>query len=237
MAKRTPADRARIKQAAAEHRQEKEMKQFKILLITTVVLIAVVYAGFAVKNMITLPAEIRDISTIQDNWIVIDTDNKVSKRYHHPASFTVPEGYTRDEFSLFNDDVQQDFLINAEAEDAVVESVYVCAASELTPDEYIERTIGNSSFSVTEGTTVKAGEPFKATINGMEASCVHLTYTKGSGDEAQAYGCLFAAFAAPKKVCVYTVISGAYTTPEGVQSAQTLLAEAETLLAGLTIVK
>jgi len=36
---------------------------------------------------------------------------------------------------------------------------------------------------------------------------------------------------------VYASVSGSYTTPENVQTVETLLSEAETLLAGLTLVK
>lgn len=238
MAKRTPADRARIQQAAAERRHAKEMKQFIILIIITVVLIAALFIGSAVKNMVTLPVELKDLSSIQDNWIVIDTNNRVSKRYHHPASFDIPAGYTKSEFTLFNDDYQQDFFVEADSDDALVDSVYVCAAAELTAEEYIQRLAENSSAMLNAGTTVETGEPFNATVAGKEASCLYLRYTVTAEDgSTQAYGCLFTAFNVPRNVCVYASISGAYTTPENVQTVETLLSEAETLLAGLTLVK
>jgi len=238
MAKRTPADRARIQQAAAERRQEKEMKQFKILLIATVVLIAVIFVALAVKNMATLPSEIRDTSKIQDNWIVIDADPKVAKRYHHPATYDIPAGFSRTEFSLFNDEHEQDVHIEADAENSVVDSVYICAAAELTAKDYVQRLVDYSGAALNPGTTVETSEPFTATIAGKEAHCLYLHYTVTAEDgSTQAYGCLYTAFDAPRNVCVYASVSGSYTTPENVQTVETLLSEAETLLAGLTLVK
>lgn len=237
----SPAERARIQQAAAERRREKEMKQFKILttaLAAIIAIAAIVALIVHLHGLSGLPAEIKDVSTIQDNWIVIDTNNKVSKRYHHPASFDIPAGYTKSDFSLFNDEYERDFYVEADSEDAVVSSVYVCAAPELTAAEYIQRLLDYSGTALNEGTTVETGEPFSAAIAGKDAQCLYLHYTVTAEDgSTQAYGCLYTAFNAPKNVCVYASISGAYTTPENVQTAETLLAEAETLLAGLTIVE
>lgn len=231
-------ERSRVRQAAEQRRKEKEMKQYTTLLIALVCVIAVIGLVMVMKNAFTQPKEIRSLNAVEDSWIVIDADNTTGTRYHHPASFVVPAGYHATDFTLMTDDVQRDFYVEADDENAVVESVYVCAAPELTAAEYMQRLVDYSPAALNEGDTVETGEPFTATIAGKEAHCLYLAYTSAAEDGTmQAYGCLYTAFDAPKNVCVYASVSGGYTTPESIQTVETLLAEAETLLAGLTIMK
>ena len=234
----TSADRARIQKAAAERRNAKETRQMIILSVALPAVIAVVAIVVAAVNASTLPAEIRDLSAIQDNWIVIDTDNTVRKRYHHPASFDVPAGYTLDEFDTSNDVNQRSFLVVADSEDAVVEQVHVSAAANWTAEQYIGNVLANCTSIVNEGFTCTPGEPFEATIAGKAAKCLYLRYNGiNEAGEAVGYGCLYIGFDAPRNVGVYAIVSGAYTTPDKVQTTEVLLAESETLLAGLTIVE
>lgn len=232
---KTPTDRTRIQKAAAERRHAKEMKQMKVMLILCAAIIAVAGIWMLVKNTVSLPAEIRDLSAIEEDWIVIDTDSSVGKRYHHPASFTVPEGYTRSEHRTFNDGVQQDFLLNADSGDAVVASMNVFAAANWSAKQYIQRVEDMRDSALNEGSTVRIGEPFSATVAGRKAECIYLAYTAQVDGETKAYGCLFVGFDAPCNVCVYAALTGSYTEPETIQSVETLLAEADTLLSGLTI--
>lgn len=237
MAKRNPADRARVRQNAAQRRQDKEMKQYITLLIVLGCIVAAVILFFAIRSAVTTPSEIRNLNAIEDSWVVIDTDKRTSTHYHHPASFDVPAGYVQSDFSTFNDGVQKDFFVEAEDAQALVESIYVSAAPELTAEAYIQRLIEFSPSSLTEGTTAEVGEPFTATIAGKEARCLYLRYTAAADGEEKCYGCLFTAYDAPRNVCVYASLSGGYTTADNIQTAEQLLAEAETLLAGLTIVR
>ncbi len=234
----TAGERNRVRQAAAQRRKEKEMKQYITLLIALVCVVALVILVSVIRSAVTTPAEIRNLSAIEDNWVVIDADNKLSTRYHHPASFDVPAGYHTTDFTLMTDEVQRDFYVEADDENAVVESVYICAAPELTAAEYMQRLVEYSPTALNEGDTVETGEPFTAVIAGKEAHCLYLAYTSAAEDGTmQAYGCLYTAFDAPKNVCVYASVSGGYTTPDHIQTVETLLAEAEMLLAGLTIMK
>ncbi|MGN0793840.1 MAG: hypothetical protein ACI4MG_05125 [Aristaeellaceae bacterium] len=256
--RKTPADRTRIQKAAAERRHAREMKQMKVMLILCAAIIAVAGIGMLVKNAVSLPAEIRDpsaiddekaagestvslpaeildLSAIEEDWIVIDTDSSVGKRYHHPASFTVPEGYTRSEYRTFNDGVQQNFYIEADSGDAVVASLNVFAAANWSAKQYIQRVEDMRDSALNKGSTVRIGEPFSATVAGRKAECIYLAYTAQVDGETKAYGCLFVGFDAPCNVCVYAALTGAYTEPESIQSVETLLAEADTLLSGLTI--
>ena len=233
MGNMTPAERARIKQQADEKRKAKENKVFYTLVIITVLIIAAVALNSVLRDALTLPAEIRDLSSIQDNWLVIDTDNHVSKRYHHPGSFDAPAGYSQGDFTKYNDGVARDFYLVADDPEAAVNLIYVDSAPELTAREYIQRSIDMYADALTEGSSVTLGEPFTATIAGEEAQCLYMHFSTAEGD----YGCLLMGFDAPRNVCITASLSGAYTTPEAVQTQEQLLAEAQTLLAGLTIMK
>lgn len=239
------ATQAQNQQAIARRRQAEEAqkkewwavhgKQVWIAVIAAVVL---VIAGIVVYNLYvdsTLPTRIKDVSTIQDDWLVIDTDNKVSKRYHHPASFTVPQGYTKSDFTTHSDGVQRDFHCNADSEDALVETFFISAASELNAETYIQRVIENAPLAISdENTQVANAEPLKGVIAGRDAHYLYMTY---SLDENTAYSCLFVAYDAPSNVVVYSVLSSRDGAPEAVPGVEALLAEANTLLVGLTIVE
>lgn len=250
MSKKTlnPADRERIRQEAIERKQARENRTLYILCaITLVILLAVIVIPRVygvIHDAVTLPVEIGDLDDIQANWVVIDTDSKVSKRYHHPASFDFPQGYGEVEqefgttgekrvYSKYNDGVARDFFLTALDEASPVSNIYVDAAADMTAEAYIARCLELYDSALNEGTSVAlVGEPFSATIADKEAQCLYLRYSEAKGD----YGVLFCAFDAPRNVCVYAQLTGAYTAPETVQTQEDLLAQAQTLLAGLTIV-
>lgn len=227
----TKADRARIQQEAAQRREARENKQMYILVGVVLCVIVIALLIRPVTEFFTLPSEIRDVTRIEDNWVVIDTNNRVSTRYHHPASFDAPAGYEKGDFTKYNDGVAQDFYLVATDPEAMVHSIYVDAASELTAAEYIERSIELRENALNTGSTVTVGEPFTAEIAGETAHCLYLLFSTTSGD----YGCLVCGFDAPRNVCVTATISGAYATAETVQTQEELLAQAQTLLSGLTI--
>ena len=241
----TPADRERIRQEAAGRKQARENRTMYILCAITLVILLAVIVIPRIYDAVTLPVEISDLDDIQANWVVIDTNSKVSKRYHHPASFDFPQGYGEVEqafgttgekrvYSKYNDGVARDFFLTALDETASVNNIYVDAAASLTAEAYIARCLELRSSALNEGTSVTlVSEPFSATIAGKEAQCLYLRYSEAKGD----YGVLICAFDAPRNVCVYAQLTGAYTGPETVQTQEELLAQAQTLLAGLTIVE
>ena len=235
MAKNTNAQR--VRQEAAQRRQDQENKTFYTLVAVTLALVVVIGGGIflfrTVRDAATLPTKIRNTSRIQDDWIVIDADNTTGVRYHHPASFTIPQGYTQGSFYTTDGTPAQDFYITADDGNAAVASVYVYGAPELTAEENIQRIIELHSDALTEGTSDMVGDAFTAEIAGETAQCIYLHYTTDQGD----YGCLICNFDAPRNVCVTAILSGAYTTPENVQTQEQLLTEAQTLLAGLTIIR
>ena len=73
----------------------------------------------------------------QGNWLVINTaPDGEEPRYYHLADFDIPAGYTRDDYSVFKDGIQQDFFCIANDESHVVQDVYISAAKNLSAAEY-----------------------------------------------------------------------------------------------------
>lgn len=245
MAKHThnAAEIERSIQKKAERKAAQENKVFYTLIIITLILLAGIFIFDFVQDEMALPTAIRDTSRIQDNWLVIDVDNTVKKRYHHPASFDAPQGYVpgtsvlastgeSHTFSKYNDGVCRDFYLVAEDENAPVGVLYVDAAANLTAEGYVQNYLIYYGNTQNEGTSITVGTPFTATIAGREAHCLYLHYVEERGE----YGVLLCAFDAPRNVCVNAQLSGSFTTAENVQTQEQLLAEAEVLLAGLTII-
>lgn len=230
-------------QKKAERKAAQENKVFYTLIIITLILLAGIFIFDFVQDEMALPTPIRDTSRIEDNWLVIDADNTVKKRYHHPASFDAPQGYVPGEsvfnstgeshnFTKYNDGVCRDFYLVAEDENATVNAIYVDAASDLTAAGYLDNVLSLYTNALSETTTATPGEPFTAIIAGREAHCLYMHYATDEGH----YGVLLCAFDAPCNVCVNALLSGRNTTAENVQTQEQLLAEAEVLLAGLTII-
>lgn len=233
MGNMTPADRQRIKQEAADRRKAQENKVFFILTAITVAIFAVVLLYRPVVNFFTLPAEIHNLSSIQDDWVVIDADNTTGTLYHHPATFPAPEGYTLSSFYTSEELVTQDIYLVADDPEADVAIIYVFAAPELTAQENIARYREMYGDALNAGDSVVLGEPFTATIAGEKALCIYMRYSTAVGD----YGCLVCSFDAPRNVCVTASLSGKYAEAGQAQTQEELLAQAQTLLADLTIVK
>lgn len=230
--------RRRAEEARRKAWWDAHLKHVIIGIAAAVAVVLLVVLGWNLYTDSLLPVEIKNLSAVEDNWLVIDTDNTTRTRYHHPASFTMPEGFTKSEFSTYNDGIQRDFYCIADSEDSLVENIYIAAASELNAETYIQRVIDNAPLSLSdENTQVQNAEPLKGVVAGKEATYIYLTYSTGEGENATAYSCVFVAFDAPRNVVVHAVVSSRSGAPEAVPSVDALLAEAETLLAGLTIVE
>lgn len=169
---------------------------------------------------------------VQPDWIVIDVDNTTGKSFVHPASFAVPEGFVRSDFTKYSDGVSQDFSLDNTDPTAPVASLYVDAVAGLTSEVYIQRIYELLPLTLSGDISAVTGTPFTAVIAGEQAWCIHIAYSTPQGD----YGCLFVLIDTPHAICITAILSGAYTTPESIQTQEQLLAEAEVLLAGLTIV-
>ena len=168
----------------------------------------------------------------QDNWLILDVsaDSK-NPNYQHLADFTIPAGYTRDDYSLYQDGVQQDFFLIAEDETAVVRDVYVTGAKGIDAAQY-------PAVILSYGLHKEAGEPRTLTINGQECSAIYLVSDESEWDGAgMAIAHMSFYFETDKNACVSATFRSSTMDFSQLPDEATMLAEAEKILAGLTIVK
>ena len=224
---------ARIRQAAEKKRKAKENKVFYTLLIITVSIVAVVILLKTISPLFASHDATINLNGIEDDWLVIDLNEQGAKRYHHPASFTAPEGYSLGKFSKYNDGVSRDFYYIADDPTNPVAVLYVDATAKLTAEQYLQNSIALNNSALGSGVSVTMGEPFSAVISGETAQCLYMHFSTPTGD----YGSLLLGIDAPNDVCIIANISGADTTPENVQTQEQLLTAADNLLVGLTIIK
>ena len=195
-------------------------------LSAAVAIIAVIVAVVLCVNALTDPLKGR-----QDNWLITDTSaSSTEHRYEHLANFVLPAGYTLDDYSLYKDDMQQDFYCVAEDESATVQNVYVTGAKGVSAADY-PASVLSYGFHKT------AGEPRTLTINGQTCSALYLV-----SDESEYYGegnaiAHMSFYFDAGNACVSATLRSGIIPYEQVPDEATMLAEAEKLLAGLTLVK
>lgn len=167
----------------------------------------------------------------QDNWLLIDTSaSSKNHRYEHLADFSIPEGYTRGEYSLYKDGVQQDFFCVADDAAHPVQEVYVTAAKGINSAEY-------PATVLSYGLHKEAGEPRTLTIAGQACSALYLISDESPwSGEGMGIAHMTFYFDAGNACVTATLRSG--TLPfEQLPDEATLLAEAEKVLNGLTMIK
>lgn len=169
---------------------------------------------------------------VEDNWLVIDTsEDSKHPRYHHLANFEYPEGYQQDDFTVFTDGIQQDFYGTALEEGGVVCDFYIAATKNMTGTEYLDTLLGFQSHQT-------ASEPKQAVIAGKVVNYVYMTFDESDTDgEGMAFSCLCLYIDTRQGSAVSAMINS-YTLPAAeVPNEAALLAEAEHILSGLTMVK
>ncbi len=168
----------------------------------------------------------------QDNWLILDVSaDSRNPNYQHLADFTIPAGYTRDDYSLYKDGVQQDFFIIADDENAAVQDVYVTGAKGISAAAYPAVVLGY-------GLHKEAGEPRTLTINGQECTAIYLISDESQwSGEGTAIAHMSFYFDTGKNACVSATFRSGTMDFAQLPDEAAMLAEAEAILAGLTIVK
>lgn len=169
---------------------------------------------------------------VEDNWLIIDTaKTNDDNRYHHLANFDIPEGYEKGEFTVFTDGVQQDFYCKPVEEGGVICDFYVAAAKNMSGEEYLKALLALQTHQ-------SASEPKKAVIAGKDVNYVYMIFDESDTDgEGMAFSCLCIYIDTPQGSAVSAMINS-YTVPAAeMPDEATLLAEAEHILSGLTIIK
>lgn len=169
---------------------------------------------------------------VQDNWLIIDTaDKNADPRYHHLADFDIPEGYKKDNFTVFTDGIQQDFYCTPVEKGGLICDFYISAPKNTTGKAYLDLLLSYQTHKT-------ASEPKTAVIAGKNVDYVYMNFDESDTDgEGMGFSCLCIYMDTKQGSCVSAMINS-YTVPEAEMPGEAeLLAEAEYILAGLTLVK
>ena len=167
----------------------------------------------------------------QDNWLILDVSASKTPNYQHLADFNIPQGYVLDSYSLFDDGVQQDFFCIAEDEGAIVQDVYITGAKGINAAEY-------PATILSYGIHMEAGEPRTLTMGGQECSAVYLISDESEWDgEGMAIAHMSFYFDTEYEACVSATFRSGTMQYDQLPDEATLQAEAEKILANLTMVK
>lgn len=203
---------------------------------TAIAVVALVILWLGCKWLIgpggSIPNFFGHLVGVEDNWLIIDTsEDRRDPRYHHLADFDIPEGYKKDEFTVFTDGIQQDFYCTPVEEGGVICDFYIAAAKNMTGAEYLEALLGFQSHQT-------ASEPKQAVIAGKDVNYVYMTFDESDTDgEGMAFSCLCIYIDTPQGSAVSAMINSYTVLAEEMPDEETLLTEAEYILSGLTIMK
>lgn len=168
----------------------------------------------------------------QEDWLIIDTaENGDTPRYQHLADFAIPEGYQRGEFSAFADELQQDFYCSAVESGGAIGNFYISGAKNMTGAAMLEALL---SYQVHQ----EAIGPKAAVIAGKDVNYAYLTFDESdTSGEGRGYSSLCIYVDTDKGACVTAMLNSPTLPMAEVPDEAALLAEAEIILSGLTIVK
>lgn len=208
----------------------------QVLITAAAVIAAVVVLWLGGKLLIgpggSIPNFFGHLVGVKDNWLIINTaqDGK-SPRYHHLADFELPDGYHLDNFSVFDDGMQQDFYCVADDENTIVQDVYISGAKNMVAAEYPDVLLSYQMHS-------EASEPGPSTIAGIDGYTICLTFDESdTNGEDMAYRALCMYIQTEKDACISVMISSPTLPLEQLPDEAALRTEAETILSGLTLVK
>ncbi len=217
---------------SAYYRQHRK----QVLVTAAAVIAAVVVLWLGGKLLIgpggSIPNFFGNLVGAKDNWLIINTakDGK-APRYHHLADFELPAGYHLDDFSVFDDGMQQDFYCVADDENSPVRDVYISGAKNMVAAEYPGILLSYQMHT-------EATEPGPATIAGIDGYTVCLTFDKSSTDgEGMGYRSLCMYIETAKNACISVMISSPTLPMAQLPDEAALRAEAENILSGLTLVE
>lgn len=227
--------RTRAKQRKARAAQTEELigkakawlkNHTRLALTAAAAVMMVMIAASALASVLSDPLKDK-----QDNWLIINTAAPgKAARYEHLANFTVPAGYTLDEYSTYDDEVTQDFFCIAQDQSAVVQDVYVSGSTALKAADFPAIIL---SYNLHKA----AGEPRQLTIHGQPCHALYMVT-----DESEYYGeglnlAHMSFYFDAGDACVTAILRSNMLPMDQLPDEAALLAEAEKLLSGLTLTK
>lgn len=198
----------------------------RLALTAAAAVVMVMIAASALASVLSDPLKDK-----QDNWLIINTAAPgKAARYEHLANFTVPAGYTLDEYSTYDDEVTQDFFCIAQDQSAVVQDVYVSGSTALKAADFPAIIL---SYNLHKA----AGEPRQLTIHGQPCHALYMVT-----DESEYYGeglnlAHMSVYFDAGDACVTAILRSNMLPLDQLPDEATMLAEAEKLLSGLNLTK
>ena len=195
-------------------------------LVAAVIVIAVIALAAAAVNTVTDPLRGK-----QDNWLIINVSNTQNHDYRHLANFDIPAGYTLDDYSTYSDKTTQDFFCIADDKAAIVQDVYISGSKNLRAADFPAAIL---SYNLHK----EAGEPRTLTVAGKDCSALYMVT-----DESEYYGeglhmaHMSFYFDTDEGACVTATIRSNMMPLDQLPDEATMLAEAERILANLTLAK
>lgn len=186
---------------------------------------------------------------VEDTWVVSDlnprsnqnrnssavdgTPRSKTPRYYHLATLEPLDGFTRDaDFPAMTNETNQDQHYIANEEDSLLASVYVFGIANKTAEKHMSDILSTLSASNV------SGEVVRETIGGFDTHYSYFVYDQDadeSGVVAEAYGSLCLCIDTTRDACVLVILNTPNLPKDEVPTADTLLAEAEKVLANLTV--
>lgn len=195
-------------------------------LVAAAIVIAVIALAAVAVNAVTDPLKGK-----QDNWLIINVSNTQNHDYRHLANFDIPAGYTLDDYSTYSDEVTQDFFCIADDMAAIVQDVYISGSKALRAADFPATIL---SYNLHK----EAGEPRTLTVAGKDCSALYMVT-----DESEYYGeglhmaHMSFYFDTDEGACVTATFRSNMMPLDQLPDEATMLAEAERILANLTLVK
>ena len=231
------AERRRVK---AKKRKERSAKQAELcgrakawlkqnprkVIAAAAIVIVVIVLATVVINAVSDPLKGK-----QDDWLIINVSGTTNSDYRHLADFTIPAGYTRDDYSTYSDETTQDFFCIADDRTALVQDVYISGSRALRAAEFPANILSYGFHKA-------AGEPRQLTVAGKDCYALYLVT-----DESENYGegktlaHMNFYFDTDEGACVTAIFRSEMLPFEQLPDEAAMLAEAERILEGLTLVK
>ena len=195
-------------------------------LVAAAIVIAVIALTAVVVGTVSDPLKGK-----QDNWLIVNVSGTTSADYRHLGTFDVPAGFTLDDYSTYSDETTQDFFCIANDQNAIVQDVYISGSRALRAADFPTNILSYGFHKA-------AGEPRQLTVAGKDCHALYLVT-----DESEYYGDgmnlahMSFYFDTDEGACVTATFRSNMMPFDELPDEAAMLAEAERVLANLTLVK
>lgn len=235
-ARKRNAEKAKYRAEAAKRKAWWEANGQKTITIAVIALV-VVLAFWVVCRFFfgpggSIPNFFGNLRGVEENWLVGNVaDDGRTPRYFKLATYEAPEGYVESEFSAHSDELVKDMYFSDESKEQVIQDVYLSHVQGMTGEEQL------ANLSLYAMNMENSGAQ-KGTIAGYEADYMYIVFDQAEiSGEGTAYATLCCYFETPYDAVVSAMINSRTVESGTVPSLETMLAEADKMLADLELVQ